>query len=204
MFTINIYRFKMWMCPLLTWDRTPRESSWKRNKCESWSGSSHWSLGKAVLHTASPRHPSEAASGQENSSSLQTWPTSAKRCSPQWTLCCQGCWAWRPVLQAPTSLWPTESQRYLKATSRLVFSTALKIKLQLPRLLCKSIFVAPKTCLMIETEQAFTSLVEAFRKSTAAREHIQCAIFGHFNCLRSILRVLWFLCSGCLPFAFTC
>lgn len=113
----------------LTWDRRPQGSSWMQNKCESWSGSSHWTLGKEVLHTASPHHPSEAASGQENLSSLQTWPTSARCCNPQWTLWCQGCWAWRPVLQAPTSLWPTESQRYLKATSSHVFSIVLKNKM---------------------------------------------------------------------------
>lgn len=112
----------------LTWDKRPRVSSWMWNKYVSWSGSSHWTLGKEVLHTASPHHPSEAASGQENWSSLQTSPTSAGRCSPQWTLWCQGCWAWRPVLQAPTSLWPTESQRFLKATSSHVFSIALKNK----------------------------------------------------------------------------
>lgn len=104
----------------LTWDRRPRGSSWMQNKCESWNGSSHWTLGKEVLHTASPHHLSEAASGQENSSSLQTWPTLARRCSPPWTLWCQGCWAWRPVLQAPTSLWPTESQRYLKEATTQV------------------------------------------------------------------------------------
>lgn len=185
--------FSIRACSLQTWGRRPRASSWKPNMCASWSGSSHWSLGKAVLRTASPRHPSAAASDQVNLSSLQTWLTSVKRCSPLWTLLHQGCWAWMPVLPAPTSLWPTESQRYLKTTNIHYFSTALKIKLQQPRAL-----VTPKT-----RKGTFTSLVETLRKPTAAREHIQCAIFRHFKCLWFILSILWFLCCRYLSFAFT-
>lgn len=48
-------------------------------------------------------------------------------------------------------------------------------------------------------EDVLTRLVEAFRKSTAAREHIKSAIFGHFK--RLYRRVLWFLHS--FSFAFT-
>jgi len=49
-------------------------------------------------------------------------------------------------------------------------------------------------------EDAFTSLVEAFRKSTTAREHIERAIFGHFRRLWFYRSVLRLLCSLSLTF----
>lgn len=50
-------------------------------------------------------------------------------------------------------------------------------------------------------QTTFTSLVESFRKSTTARKHVQCAIFGHSKCLWFIWSVLGLRSS--LSFAFT-